>query len=276
MQRNILFITFLAVCFFIMLPVAPVLSFSWTEDEIQRIDSNEEITVLTTTNMETETEIKLKDKAGHIFSVLHPAAFPDRVVRNILKLKNDFFSWVGLQILELKFIVTENELKISLLPSEFLYSGTNISQNLPAGMFFTYTDSLQYNFRIMKDNMFIRIKGFFIDPAKLCEKIMEALKNPIAYIQKRDPEYFLSKLNLLQDDIDKLRKENSMLQWAVITLINDEKISRNVIDQVVALKKADPMITISRIRDELDKKKISLSKGEVNVILTIFFNEFED
>ncbi|MBN1898500.1 MAG: hypothetical protein JW827_06955 [Spirochaetes bacterium] len=267
-------IIFLIIIFLFFVPLLQAQEWSW--DNIKELKEDEELAILNKVPVENGTNMTLKDKNQHVFQITFSQPVNDLAARNILRLKDDFFDWTGLEIKELLFVVQTNAIEISVLPAEFICNGTNVTGNMPAGMLFTYTDLLQYSFRLTKDNLFIRIQGYFIDKARFCEQILDALNNPTAYIRKRDPEFFLAKLIQLQDDLDRLRREYTMLRWAVITLINDEKITEDTINQVVELKKNNPMMDISAIRDKLDEKGIELSKGEINVILTIYFNEYKD
>lgn len=260
----------------ISFPFLSLFAINWTGDEIGELKEDEVLNILQKTEVEAGTNITLQDKNNNTFNIIYSQVV-DKVRANIiLKLKSDFFNWTGLTVNKLKFIVLEDSIEIFVLPLEFICNGTNVISYMPAGMLFTYTDVLQYNFRITKNNLFIRIQGFFINQTQLCEKILEALKNPTAYIRKRDPEFFLSKLIQLQNDLDKLKRENSMLRWAVITLINDENISEDIVNRVVNLKKQNPLITVSQIRDKLKKQDVKLSKSEIAVIITVYFNEFKD
>ncbi len=261
---------------FIFLPVSYLSAFSWSAEDIEKIDENEKISVVKKTNIDAETIIILTDKSGKEFEVASTIDYDSMAVRNILKLKNDFFSWPELEISKIKFIVSDNAIDISVIPIKLLCKGTNVISYLPAGMFFTYTDSLQYNFRMTKNNLFVRIKGFFINKDHLFNRIKEALDNPSAYIKKRDPEFFLAKLEQLQNDLDRFRYENSTLRLAVIALIIDENITQAIVDKVVKMKKDNSRLTSRQISDKLDQQKIDISKGDVEVIIAVYFNEFPD
>ena len=159
-----------------------LMAFNWTKDEISKIDENEIIKVLNLTNTDKDTTATLQDKNNNIFEVNYPLQIDEFAVKNILKLKNDFFNWSDLKINKIKFMSSDKFLEISIIPAQFICKGTNIIQNIPDGFYFFYTDALQYNFRITKNNVFIRMAGFFFNHDDFCQKISDALVNPTAYI----------------------------------------------------------------------------------------------
>ena len=261
--------------FFIFTLSSVVSALNWKDSDITDI---EKVKVVRITNIADGTNIVLKDSKNNLLEIVYKKGLKKTDALNILNLKNKFFDWDYIKIRNIRFVADNNKLDIFISPEKVMVNKTNIVQYLPSGLFFTYgaAKELQYNFRMNKENFFMRIKGHYISEQELVNKVNDAVKNPAAYIKKRDPEYFLSKLEQLQDKIDLLIKENSMLKWAVITLINDDKIPRKAIEEVVRIKKAHPKYDKYKIRDELDKKNIDLSKSEINIILTVYFNDFDD
>ena len=259
--------------------ISSIYAFEWNEEDVTAIDENEEILVVSTTNIEKEIHTVLQDADENVFTIIHTEPITEKSARIILKYKNLFFQWSDLKIKDIRFVEEKDILKISILPVRYICNGVNIISNLPAGMMFTYTEkeSLQYNFRIVKDKIFIRIKGFFIDKLKFANMITEALADPTAFLKKRDPEYFVSKLDKLQNDMDKLSKENSILQWAVITLFSDETITDDLLAKVITMKKENPALNADKLRNKLKKDKgVNTSEKIVNAILTVYFKEWVD
>lgn len=268
---------FVFLCFLLVIIPYSIYAFNWTQEEVEKIDNKEELIVVSKTNVDNTIILSIKDQKEQYFKVSYTNDISEQNVKTVLKLKNDFYGWPGLTINIINFNVSAGSVDCNVIPSKFVCDKSNdIVAHLPAGMSFSYTDSLEYNFRMIKDNLFIRMKGYFISKGQFCERLLEALENPAAFIKKRDPEFFLSKLDMLQNDLDKMRRENSMLRWAVIALITDENIDKNHILEVVNIKKANPSIKAGGIKDQLEKKKIDLSAKEINIILTVFFNEFEE
>ncbi len=259
---------------FIFLPFSSIFAFTWTEDEIRQISRSEKITVVSTATKGIETFSVLKDKNGNTFNVINVGTLEKGSVKNILRLKEAFFNWSNLKIDRMKFMVSRKGLDIAVLPLHFAYSNINILPHLPAGMLFSYTDSLYYNFRITKDNLFIKISGDFTGETELCKKIIEAIKDPKEYIIKHDPKYILRQIQRVTKELDEIKKERDLLRWAIIVLITDKSISIQKIDRVVEIKKATPKYNLNQIRLILAKEKIKLSKEQINAILTVYFYQW--
>jgi hypothetical protein len=153
---------------------------------------------------------------------------------------------------------------------------------MPAGMYFVDTDTLTYNFRMTIKSLFLKIKGEFLTEELVCGKMLEAIKNPSAYVRKRDPEYFLRKLEQLETDLDRLKAYDfENLRIGVLTLHNKgffggvNLIKKEVIIKVIELKKQSASLSKDQIVEKLKAEKIEASAGEVELILNIYFNEFK-
>jgi hypothetical protein len=227
------------------------------------------ITVLETTKEKDVTTATLKDSEGNAFTVSY-TELSDETADLILKRKDEFYRWKTMKINSIKFVAYRDRIEIAILPSTFSCSGTDIIPYLPAGMFFIYRDVLEYNFRITKDDLFVRIKGMWNTEEAICKKILEAIKDPLAYIRKRDPEYFLEKI----EEFEKLR-------YGVLMLHNKgifggfNLIKASVIKRIVAMKKQNPKMTGDEIKKQLEKEGLSASSGEISLIINLYFNEFD-
>ena len=76
-------------------------------------------------------------------------------------------------------------------------------------MLFIDTDTLTYNFRMKIQGLFIKIKGEYLTEDLILGKMTEAQRNPRAYVRKRDPEYFLRKLEPISIPMAKAKDERA-------------------------------------------------------------------
>lgn len=250
----------IVLIFLIISFAASLHAFDWKSENITVVETKKEDDVITAS---------LKDSEGNAFTVSY-SELNDATAELILKLKSDFYGWKTMQISSIKFVVYRDRIEIAILPSTFNCSGTDIIPYLPAGMFFIYRDVLEYNFRITKNDLFVRIKGMWNTEEAICKKLLEAIKDPLSYIRKRDPEYFLEKI----EEFEKLR-------YGVLMLHNKgffggfNLIKPSVIKRIVAMKKQNPKITSDEIKKQLEKENLSASSKEISLILNLYFNEFE-
>ncbi len=236
--------------------------------------SNDNITIVSKTQDEDRTSVTLKDQGGNIFNVQYYNTLEEQTAKTIIRLKSDFYGWQNMKVDNLNFTSSEGGLQIAVVPKQYQYKNVDINQYLPSGMLFTYTTQLQYNFRINVSRLFVRIVGDFKDENKLSDKIVDAIQNPQEYIKRREPEYLLMQIERLEDEFQKLR-------YAVLALHNKgvfsgpEQINRDTISHIVNMRINNPKITADEISKSLEKDKIKASDREINLILNIYFNQFQ-
>jgi len=262
--------------FFCMLFLLPSKIFSLTEinsETLKKIAPTIELVKIT--NLNSKKMFVLKDTMKNKFFIEKNLYITEKILKTILKLKEQFFSWTNLTIQQITFEPLSDKIQIYILPAEFIYDGIEINKYIPMGMFFIYKGTLSYNFRLVKDNFFIKIEGFFISEEQLCKKLLGAIKNPAGYLKKYSPDYFVAQLDKLSEEIDFLKEQNKILRYAIVTLITKEKVKHDIIDKVVELKMKNPKITIDEIQNKLKSINIHLSKKVINTILTVYFNEWK-
>jgi len=233
--------------------------------------------------------IHLKKAKSNQISVKFYGKFPEEYGDKIISYFEEFKKWKNLQVSKIDFFVSNDILEMIISPKALKYNGMNIVPNLPSGLTFkTYGKSLKYNFRITKDNYFVRIVGTFTNEDALLTNVVSAINDPETYLKMREPEYFLKKLteleekyNNLKSEYDDFKAKMNKLHYAVLTLHNRGflgigvyPIKEKVIKKVIALKKANPKWGKKEIQKRLDKEKIKASGHEVFLILSIFFNDF--
>jgi hypothetical protein len=221
-----------------------------------------------------EEYVCLKDASGNVFYVEDGLNIPEEQADAVIKQKDLFYSLQLIKIKELKFQFEEGILQAVLIPSELKYNDKDLTPYLSSGMIFSVENSiLVYNFRIRKDNYFLRINGSFVSEKVLCDKLLEAVSTPQTFVQRRDPDYLLSNL-------DRLSRENEALKRAVIALSNRgffgsyEPVDDKLIDRVVSIKSQKPTITPKEIEETLEKEKIPFTSRVVILILNVYFNEY--
>ncbi len=213
------------------------------------------------------TVLTLRDGEGRVFVLGYDAEPADATVQRILKLKDDFNAWEHIKIGRMNFEYSRDVLEVNLVPSDFTYKGINVLDYLPAGLLFSYYDTMYYNYRITRDKMFVRVYGEYVTEEELCEKTIAAVSDPLAYIRARDPEYLLQRLD---------RLVNAMMAFESKGLFGSAKpIERRIVQRIVEIKRQNPAYKRKDIVKVLDREKISIGEKEVGVVLGIYYNEFE-
>ena len=221
--------------------------------------------------------LTLKDGQNHVFKVTYQdETMAGKLAGKIIQYKNEFYSWRQIRVKEASFVVSDNFLEIIIIPMELMHNKTNLAGAVPAGITMTYyleKDILRYDFRIMKDNLLMRIPGDYKNEDEMVAKLTFAYDNPLTYMRRGDPESLLQEIEELQDKLEKLRQ-------AFIYLNNEDWINRyktipqETILKIIQLKQKNPKMNSKELWKELKKQKIKITKHELKLVLILYFNEF--
>jgi hypothetical protein len=259
MRRSISILVAMVLIF--MTAIVKIYAIDWQSLNVNLVDKKED---------GERTIITLKDKQNQVFKVIYlDEAMLEKMADTIIKYKNEYYSWKDIRFKDLSFMVSAGFLEIMLIPTEIAHQNLDPAKAVPAGITMTYypeRDILRYDFRIMKDNQLIRLAGDYLGEAEMLGRINSAYNNPLAYLQRTDPEY-------LQQEIEKL-------QQALLYLYNEDWLNRQnpippeTIRKVVELKQSNPKITKNELWKALKKEKVKITKQELTLILIFYFNEY--
>jgi len=192
------------------------------------------------------TIVTLKDAMDRTVQVSYAAEPDEKTLGRIAELRETFLSWSAFGVDSMRFTVTGSTLEIVLTLDRVTLGGKDAGANVPAGMYFTWTGILQYDFRVVKDNVFLRVSGPFTSEKELTDKMWSALSNPAAFLRRSDPEYYIPKVEKLETDV-------AVLQQTVKTLVAR-------VDSLDASQKATAQRT-RELSDSLQKSQAELADG---------------
>jgi hypothetical protein len=225
----------------------------------------------------TRVTLTLKDSQNHTFKVTYQdEATAEKLADKIIKYKNLFYNWQQSRLKEVDFVISPSFLEIIIIPQEIMHNKANLAGVIPAGITMTYypdKDVLRYDFRIMKDNLLMRIYGDYRTEDEMTGKLFYAYDNPLLYLRRGDPEALIQEIEELKEKLEKLRQ-------AFIYLNNEDWINRyKIIPQenilkIIEIKNGNPKITEKELWKELKKQKIKITKHELKLVLILYFNEF--
>jgi len=262
------------IILFLLALTSSASAYNWSSDGFQEISSGID---------GEENYLILRDKNSVTIKIrYHEETAPKGWETNVVELNRKFTQWKYMKPSSIDYLVTSNSCEVLINPASFTYNNNNFLPYIPGGMtFIQYDYGISYNFRITKDNIFLRLNDKFIDEESLCKKMKEALDDPIMYLKKREPEYLLQKLNELEGDIAILKMYHDRLTNSVLYLHNsgflgfgNSPVKMSLIKKVVELKTKDPSLTYDKIKEQLKKEKVDFSNQELKLILNIFYNEF--
>ncbi len=223
---------------------------------------------------------------------------------------NEISRWDGLTVKNVKFIFRMDSVEINLVPQSLVYNENEYTHYLPAGINFIHTHFTMYDFRLVKDNYFIRIRGQYFSPDMLLGRMEEAVSDPAKYISVHDPEFMvrqIADINVrdtrqdgelagLKSDLERLSEAHEKLDEAYRELLKDFEnlryayasetkrgiygrktpIPRQEIDAVLSARKARPNATLDDIYSEMRDKGIKITKAKIAVILNAYLGEYPE
>ncbi len=269
---------FCILIFFIMF-ITNAVAYDWKSAGFEKTDSG--VTG-------DENYLMLKDSNSTVLKIRFQGELTDAWAVKIVELNKKFSEWKYMKPDNIDYFITGESLEILIIPSVFKYLENDFIPYMPSGMTFIYDYALRYNFRVTKNEIFLRLNDKFMDEESLCKRMKEALDDPIAYLKKREPEYFLQKLNELEESMIELKNNHTKNKDSQDKLIQsvlyfqnkgflgfgNSPVKSNVIKRVIELKTADAKIDLKKIKETLDKEKIEATNKEVELILNVFYNEF--
>jgi hypothetical protein len=222
------------------------------------------------------TAYDAKDAKGTAVSVLSAAALTDANARSLRDLLGTLEGWKYLKIDHLRAVFNrDGSADVVVMPSSFSYKNVELTAYLPSGLQFSYNGSLAYDFRMLKDNLFLRLKGQVFDENQFAERLLSAVNDPILYLQTTDPEYLQKRMDELVAKVDALsaqiaglgaqiaslaadhQKSDNSLKVAIVTLNNKGffgtimPVTSQDVDEIVTMKRADPALTRVQIAERL-------------------------
>ena len=239
------------------------------------------VRVISTSEEEGRTRLLLADEKGAQFSVSHSGDLTDAEAVRVVKLRTRFLTWSLGSLKTINFLLSGPVLEALVVPEKLSCGEKNLTESLPAGLLFRESDTLEYNFRLTAQNLFVRIKGVYTGEAELCSKLTAAAANPRDYIRRRDPEYILRTVDRLKSRLDEVSARQERTRRAVVALHNKgffggpRPVLEKAIARVISLKKEAPTLTAGQLSEKLKSESMEISTDEVELILNVYYGEFK-
>lgn len=223
--------------------------------------------------------ISLKDEEGFEFTVkFHDIENPtDEMLLKLSELKKKIKSSSLYRIRSLHFLFNPRVLDAHVKIDSFQCGDDEYASRIPAGIFFSQNGQLKYNFRLVRGNYFIRIAGAYRDDESICEKISSAVENPAKYLNRNDPAFVSSRVEILEKEIERLENESWNLKLSIIALYNrgffsgPKRVDPGAVSKIVSIKKRNPHMSPDEIYGLIEKEDLQITKKELELVLQVFF-----
>jgi hypothetical protein len=234
------------------------------------------VELISQTENDSQTILTLKDKQERTFKVIYQdETMLAKLSNPIIKYKDEFYAWRNIRFKDISFMVFANFLDVVIIPQQFLHNNLNLAMAIPGGITMVYDpekETIHYDFRIMKEDQFIRIDGDYSKESELITKIGAAYDNPSAYLQPTGPAPVQH---------ENIGPDKEKILQSLIYLYNEDWNGRQktvpieTIRKVIEVRQNNPGITKPQLWKLIKKAKIPVTKREVDLILIFYFNEFD-
>lgn len=224
-----------------------------------------------------QTTITLKDRKAKVFKVVYQdEAMLEKVAPKINRFKNEFYGWREIGFTDISFMVFDNYLEVIVIPIEIIHQQNDLAKSVPAGITMMSPpdqEKMYYDFRIIKDNYFLRINGAYLNEEELVNKLRNAYEYPLAYLQQG--ELTGAKASGV------VSGTNDTTRQALLYFLNEDwngrpkSVPLETIAKVIELKQNNPWMTKAELWKVIKNEKVRITKREMELILIIYFNEFE-
>ncbi len=137
---------------------------------------------------------RLRDDQGRRFSVTVMGRFSSTHAAALEAMREVIYEIDGLEIDRLRFVFEPDRADAVVIPASFSVAGEDYVQYLPSGMQFEFDDAVRFDFRLLVDNLAVRINGQFVSEEQFLDRMQRAVENPANYIQSQDPQFLAQQL----------------------------------------------------------------------------------
>jgi hypothetical protein len=209
--------------------------------------------VTNTQQENNQTVYTVRASDGFTFTVASSAPLTDANARVLRSSVSTLTSWNLLKVEQAKIVFDGSRADILIIPSSFVYKGVDLAKYMPSGIQFYFDTYLQYDFRMLKDNLFLRLKGEVYDQTQFADRLYAAIENPVLFLQTSNPEYLLQQFNILTKKVEDLTTQLSRADAAISQLTDKQSaVNANVEKQL-----ADIEAQNATMADGLDRLRYS-------------------
>lgn len=233
--------------------------------------------VINTSQDGQKTTLTLKDRKNKVFKVIYQdETMLEKVAPKINKYKKEFYDWREIIFTDISFMVFDDYLEVIIMPREIAHNQTNLAKAIPAGITMLSPpgqEKMHYDFRIIKGDFFLRIEGDYLNEEELIAKLRYAYDYPLAYL--RGGESGVANAGGPGPGADERARQ------ALLYFLNEDwngrpkSVPPETINKVIELKVNNPWMSKAELWKTLKREKVKITKREFELILIIYFNEFE-
>ncbi|MFO8063791.1 MAG: hypothetical protein ACQETQ_08165 [Spirochaetota bacterium] len=104
-----------------------------------------------------------------------------------------------LEVESMRVLFEAGRVDILVVPSEFEYQGQDLLPYIPSGLQFSFDAVLNYDFRLLVDEYFMRFRGQYVDEEQFVGRLADAVNDPVGFLESRRPELIAQRVDELEE-----------------------------------------------------------------------------
>lgn len=224
--------------------------------------------ILSTGSEDEFTVVRAEDPGSGLIVDIYYLEFNQSRMEFLRQAKNIILSWRYLVPKEIKIFFQPEQVEIRVNPESFVYQGNDYSDFIPSTVSFYYANTLEYDFRILVENITLRVRGPYFNEDQLAAKLKSAVENPVAYIQSNDPEYIVRRLGEISGDMETLKAENTDARAKIASLEERLELAVSALEELTE--------SYSELSDSVSDTLKNLKLGTIAVSNQGLFSSIKD
>lgn len=230
-------------------------------------------------------EYRLTGPDGLPIRAIAAGPLTEEHLRGLSRLQDIKRSLSSLRLAGVNLVFGSGRVDALLVPSSYVIEEREFAPLLPAGMLFRYDGAVFFDFRLLVDNLAVRINSQFVDPESFENRLIHAADDPLAYIQSQDPTVLSRRIIAQTERLDELIHEvetlSTELQSARVGQVylasrrlfgRYDVVDPSAVDMIVAAKIDDRSLSVSTALDLVEG--MTIEECHVRAIFALYFNEF--
>lgn len=212
---------------------------------------------------------RLRDDEGRRLSVSVMGRFSAVHAEALEAMQEVIHGIDGLEIDRLRYVFEPDRADAVVIPERFIIAGDDYVEYLPSGMQFEFDDAVRFDFRLLVDNLAVRMNGQFLSEAQFLDRIQRAVENPAAYIQSQDPQYLAQQIVDLRERLEEriaVDAEQNARDQQIVSRIESLADSREAALDAAVDEVERAVSRLQRVDNQLDRDvSQAVSRFERNV-----------
>lgn len=144
----------------------------------------------------------VRDDSGNEFELRSAEeALSDRQLGILDVITQTVFTLDALEVESMNVLFAADRADILVVPSSLEYDRRELRGYVPSGLQFTFDQVLEYDFRVLVDEYFLRFSGQYIDEEQFLSRLVDAIDDPVGFLESQRPELLAQRLDEVEEAV---------------------------------------------------------------------------